>query len=103
DSGVCRGAAEILGEARHVLEPAADLLAVEIDGGSPHRDQLEAALSGCGHSCLRCGPPAGDRATRRWIAPDIWAPRASGMAGSEPRRGRRRPTRTWCRDRSDCR
>ena len=36
-----RRAAEIFGEARHVLEPAADLLAVEIDCGAPHRNQIE--------------------------------------------------------------
>ena len=33
DRDVGRTAAEVFGEARHVLEPAADLLAVEIDGG----------------------------------------------------------------------
>ena len=40
-------AADILGEARHVLEPAADLLAVEVDRGAADRDDVE--LLGFGH------------------------------------------------------
>ncbi len=37
------GAAEILGEALHVFEPAAELLPVQIDGGAPEADQVERA------------------------------------------------------------
>ena len=41
DGDVGGGAAEILGEALHVLEAAADLLPVQIDRGATEADQVE--------------------------------------------------------------
>ena len=48
DRDVGRAAADILGEARHVLEPAADLLAIQIDRRAADADHIE--LPG---ACLR--------------------------------------------------
>ena len=45
DGGVGRRAAEVLGERAHVLEPAADLLAVQVDRGAAHADDVERALA----------------------------------------------------------
>ena len=41
DRGVGRRAAEVLRERAHVLEPTADLLAVQVDRGAPHADHVE--------------------------------------------------------------
>jgi hypothetical protein len=41
DSGVGRTAADIFGERAHVLQPAADLLSIEVDAGAAERDQIE--------------------------------------------------------------
>jgi hypothetical protein len=39
--GVGRAAAQVLGERGHVLQPSADLLAVEVHAGTAHGDQIE--------------------------------------------------------------
>ena len=41
DGDVGRAAADRLGEARHVLEPAADLRAIEVDRGAADGDDVE--------------------------------------------------------------
>ena len=46
ERGVGRRAAQILGEARDVLEPRADLLRVEIDGEPAEADDIEAPAGG---------------------------------------------------------
>ncbi len=43
ERGVRRRAAEVLGEARHVLEPRADLLRVEVDGEAAEAEDVEIA------------------------------------------------------------
>ena len=48
ERGVGRRAAQVLGEARDVLEPRADLLRVEIDGEPAEADDVEAAPGGEG-------------------------------------------------------
>ena len=44
DGDVGRAAADRLGEARHILEAAADLYAIEVDGGAADRDDVEAGI-----------------------------------------------------------
>ena len=44
-AGIGRAAAEVLGEAGLVLQARADLLAVEVDRGAPHADQIERFIS----------------------------------------------------------
>ena len=46
EGDVGRAAAEVLGEARHVLEPRADLLRVEVDGQTTEASEVETAGSG---------------------------------------------------------
>src|SRR5690606_20093741 len=58
DRGVGRAAADVLGEARHVLEPAAALLAVEIDAGAPDRDDVQRWWRGFPHDGSQS--PGGD-------------------------------------------
>src|ERR671920_1719130 len=41
---VGRAAADRLGEGRHVLQAASDLLPVQVDGGAPHGDHVEVGL-----------------------------------------------------------
>ena len=41
DGDVGRAAADGLGEGRHVLQPPADLLAIEVDGGAADGDDVE--------------------------------------------------------------
>src|SRR5690606_19003591 len=41
DRGVGGAASDVLGEGRHVLQAPADLLAVQVDAGSPDGDQIQ--------------------------------------------------------------
>ena len=59
DSDVRRAAPNILGEARHVLEPATDLLSIKIDRNAADGDQVEGAFA---HGLKR---PSAARTERR--------------------------------------
>ena len=48
DRRVGRRAAQVFAEGLHVLQPAADLVAIEIDAGAAHADQVERPR---GHGC----------------------------------------------------
>ena len=52
DGDIGRAAADIFGEARHILQPPADLLAVEVDGDAADGDDVEARF-GHGVSAVR--------------------------------------------------
>jgi len=58
EGGVRRRAAEVLREARDVLEPCADLLRVEVDGEAPEAQHVEVAPLGEGRGVAHRGGPA---------------------------------------------
>ena len=100
NSGIGRRSAEIFRKARHVLEAAADLLAVEIDGGAAHRDQVESAVSATPAIFLsrtrgQAMAEPDDDATAQGRS----ARPANGTAGSAPRpaRNKRREFREWAK------
>jgi hypothetical protein len=55
ERGVRRRAAEVLGEARHVLEPRADLLGVEIDAETAEADDIQPAVGSETGGVFHCG------------------------------------------------
>ena len=80
ERGVRRGAAEVLGERRHVLEPRADLLRVEIHREAAKADDVEPAAGDERRGVLHRGATIGDgEATGTACAPFRARPGRPGM------------------------
>ena len=72
EGDVGRAAAQVLGKARHVFQPRADLLGVEVDGQAPEAGQVEAAGPGKSQTAQAnapCGRVDGCYATEPIVSP----------------------------------